>query len=108
MRRCALLVNPTAGKARHAATVGAVHARLAAGELDVTRMQGADGAEAADLARKAVAEEYDVLAVMGGDGMVHLAVQALPGSRTALGVVPTGTGRATSGCHAANRSTLPR
>jgi len=92
VRRCALLVNPTAGKARHAATVGAVHARLSAGELDVTRMQGADGAEAADLARKAVAEEYDVLAVMGGDGMVHLAVQALAGSRTALGVVPTGTG----------------
>ena len=92
MRRCALLVNPTAGKARHAATAGAVHARLSAGELDVTRMQGADGAEAADLARKAVAEEYDVLAVMGGDGMVHLAVQALAGSGTALGVVPTGTG----------------
>jgi diacylglycerol kinase (ATP) len=92
VRRCALLVNPTAGKARHAATVGAVHARLSAGELDVTRMQGADGAEAADLARKAVAEEYDVLAVMGGDGMVHLAVQALAGSPTALGVVPTGTG----------------
>ena len=92
MRRCALLVNPTAGKARHAATVGAVHARLSAGELDVTRMQGADGAEAADLARQAVAEEYDVLAVMGGDGMVHLAVQALAGTATALGVIPTGTG----------------
>jgi diacylglycerol kinase (ATP) len=92
MRRCALLVNPTAGKARHAATVGAVHARLSAGELDVTRMQGADGAEAADLARQAVAEEYDVLAVMGGDGMVHLAVQALAGTGTALGVIPTGTG----------------
>ena len=92
MRRCALLVNPTAGKARHAATVGAVHARLSAGELDVTRMQGADGAEAADLARQAVAGEYDVLAVMGGDGMVHLAVQALAGTGTALGVIPTGTG----------------
>jgi diacylglycerol kinase (ATP) len=92
VRRCALLVNPTAGKARHAATVGAVHSRLSAGELDVTRMQGADGAEAADLARQAVAEEYDVLAVMGGDGMVHLAVQALAGTGTALGVIPTGTG----------------
>jgi diacylglycerol kinase (ATP) len=92
VRRCALLVNPTAGKARHAATVGAVHARLSAGELDVTRMQGADGAEAADLARQAVAAEYDVLAVMGGDGLVHLAVQALAGTGTALGVIPTGTG----------------
>jgi diacylglycerol kinase (ATP) len=92
VRRCALLVNPTAGKARHAATVGAVHARLSAGELDVTRMQCADGAEAADLARHAVAEEYDVLAVMGGDGMVHLAVQALVGAETSLGIIPAGTG----------------
>jgi diacylglycerol kinase (ATP) len=92
VRRCALLVNPTAGKARHAETVGAVHARLSAGELDVTPMQGEDGDEAADLARQVVAEEYDVLAVMGGDGMVHLAVQALAGTSTALGVIPAGTG----------------
>jgi diacylglycerol kinase (ATP) len=91
-RRCALLVNPTAGKAKHAETVVAVQTRLAAGELDVTRMQGADGAEAADLARQAVEDGYDVLAVMGGDGMVHIAVQALAGSSTALGVIATGTG----------------
>ena len=91
-RRCALLVNPTAGKAKHAETVVAVHSRLSAGELEVTRMQGADGAEAADLARQAVEDGYDVLAVMGGDGMVHLAVQALAGSSTALGVIATGTG----------------
>jgi diacylglycerol kinase (ATP) len=98
VRRCALLVNPTAGKARHAATVGAVHARLSAGELDVTRMQGADGAEAADLARKAVAEEYDVLAVMGGDGMMHLGLNTVAAEHragrtgTALGLLPAGTG----------------
>ena len=91
-RRCALLANPTSGKGKHAATVAAVHARLAAGELEVTRMQGADADEATDLAHKAVADGYDVLAVMGGDGMVHLAVQALAGSSTALGVIATGTG----------------
>lgn len=91
-RRCALLINPTAGKAKHGGTVAAVHARLAAGEFAVTRMQGADGAEAADLARQAVEERYDVLAVMGGDGMVHLAAQALAGSTTVLGVIATGTG----------------
>jgi diacylglycerol kinase (ATP) len=92
VRRCALLVNPTAGRARHAETVGAVQARLSVGELDVTRIASEDGDEAADLARQVVAEEYDVLAVMGGDGMVHLAVQALAGTSTALGVIPTGTG----------------
>jgi diacylglycerol kinase (ATP) len=91
-RRCALLVNPASGDGGHEHTVGAVHARLAAGDLRVTRMQGADGAEAADLARQVVEDAYDVLVVMGGDGMVHLAVQALAGSGTALGIIPTGTG----------------
>jgi diacylglycerol kinase (ATP) len=92
VRRCALLVNPTAGKAKHVNEVVAVHTRLEAGELEVTRMQGADGAEAADLARRVAAEGYDVLAVMGGDGMVHIAAQALAGTSTALGIIPTGTG----------------
>lgn len=91
-RRCALLVNSTAGKAKHADTVAAVHSRLTAGELEVTRMQGEDGAAAAELARQAVDEGYDVLAAMGGDGLIHLAVQALAGSSTALGVIATGTG----------------
>ena len=30
--------------------------------------------------------------VVGGDGMVHLAVQALAGTETALGIIPSGTG----------------
>src|SRR5262245_12250526 len=55
-------------------------------------MQGVDAAEAADLARGVVQDGYDVVAVMGGDGMVHLAVQSLAGSSTALGVIATGTG----------------
>ena len=92
VRRCALLVNPTSGKGRHERTVGAVQARLAAGDLEVTRFQGTDGTEAADLARHVVDEGYDLLVVMGGDGMVHLAVQAAAGSTTALGVIATGTG----------------
>jgi len=39
-----------------------------------------------------VADGIDTLVVIGGDGMVHLAVQALAGTRTRLGVVPAGTG----------------
>lgn len=83
---------PDGGQGQARGTVAAVHTRLAAGESAVTRMQGADGAEAADLARQAVEERYDVLAVMGGDGMVHLAAEALAGSATVLGVIATGTG----------------
>ncbi len=91
-RRCALLVNPTSGKGRYQHAVPAVQARLSAGELEVTRMQGADGDEAADLAKQAVEDGYDLLVVMGGDGTVHLAVQSVATSKTALGVIATGSG----------------
>jgi diacylglycerol kinase (ATP) len=91
-RRCALLVNPTSGKGRFRGAVEAVAARLALGGFDVTTHQGSDAAEAADLARAVVDDEFDVLAVMGGDGLVHLAVQSVAGSTTALGIIATGTG----------------
>lgn len=44
------------------------------------------------LVADAVAAGVDGLVVVGGDGMVHLAVQALAATSTVLGVVPAGTG----------------
>ncbi|MDQ3591660.1 MAG: YegS/Rv2252/BmrU family lipid kinase [Actinomycetota bacterium] len=90
--RCALLVNPAAGRGKHGHLVQEVRDRLAAQGVHVRVLQGADGAEAADLAATVVAEGYDVLAVMGGDGMVHLALDPLTYSTTRLGIIATGTG----------------
>lgn len=45
-----------------------------------------------DFAAEAVADDVDMLAVLGGDGAVHIAVQACAGTSTALGLVPVGTG----------------
>ena len=39
-----------------------------------------------------VADGVDALVVVGGDGMVHLGVQALAGTGTPLGIIPAGTG----------------
>ncbi len=55
-------------------------------------LSGRDAVESSALAHRAVAERYDVLAVMGGDGSVHLALQAVVDSATALAVIPSGTG----------------
>lgn len=85
-------MNPTSGRGKLAGSAEAVAARLGAGGYDVTSMTGQNAAESAALARAAVAEGYEALVVMGGDGMVHLALQAAVGSPTTLGVVPTGTG----------------
>lgn len=91
-RRLALLANPASGKGRFADAVDAVADRLAWGSFEVTTMVGADAGESADLARSAVADGYDALVVMGGDGMVHLALEHVIGSATTFGVVATGTG----------------
>ncbi|MBO9521048.1 MAG: diacylglycerol kinase [Nocardioidaceae bacterium] len=88
----AVLTNPTSGKGRGGRVGEVVLPRLADAGYDVRSLQGRDADEALDLARQAVADGVETLVVIGGDGMVHLAVQALAGSGTRLGVVPAGTG----------------
>lgn len=53
---------------------------------------GRDASEAIDLARRAVARGVDGLVVIGGDGMIHLTLQAVAESSTPLAVIPAGTG----------------
>jgi diacylglycerol kinase (ATP) len=91
-RRLALLVNPTSGKGRFAGSADAVADRLTSGGAQVARMSGTTASESADLAKAAVADGYDDLVVMGGDGMVHLALQAVAGTTTRLGIIATGSG----------------
>ena len=56
------------------------------------RLEGRDVEEARDLARQAVADGVESLVVVGGDGMVHLAVNELVHTDTSLGIIPAGTG----------------
>ncbi len=91
-RDIALLTNPTAGKGRGAKARGAVLERLRGAGLSVRDLSGSDADEALDLARAAVQDGVDALVVLGGDGMVHLGVQAVAGTGTALGIIPAGTG----------------
>ncbi len=91
-REIALLTNPTAGRGRGARARDAVLGRLRDAGLVVRNLQGRDADEALDLARQCVADGVESLVVVGGDGMVHLAVQALAGTPTRLGVIPAGTG----------------
>jgi diacylglycerol kinase (ATP) len=91
-REIALLTNPTAGKGRGARVHDAVLGRLRDSGLVVRNLQGRDADEALDLARQCVADGVESLVVNGGDGMVHLATQAVATTATRLGIIPTGTG----------------
>lgn len=92
MSAVAVLVNPTAGRGRGAGVADLVVPHLQRAGLRIVRLQGRDVNEAAALARAAVDDAVDALVVVGGDGMVHLAAQALNGSGVPLGIIPAGTG----------------
>ncbi len=87
----ALLVNPTAGKGRKAALLPEVVARLRGGghAVDVVTATTRDGM--VEQGRQAVQDGRAVVA-MGGDGTVHLGLQAVAGTGAPFGIVPAGTG----------------
>jgi diacylglycerol kinase (ATP) len=87
----ALLANPTAGKGRKAGLLPEVVARLRAGGHTVDVVTAGSRAAMVDLGRQAVADGRAVVA-MGGDGTVHLGLQAVAGTGAPFGIVPAGTG----------------
>jgi diacylglycerol kinase (ATP) len=87
-----LFVNPAAGRGRGAhAAQPAARALREAGHR-VRSVVGEDAADALSRARAAVAAGTGALVAVGGDGMVSLALQAVAGTGTPLGVVAVGTG----------------
>ncbi len=95
--KIALAVNPRAsfGAGRRAGQEAAAWFRAAGAQVQLLCEDGYG--ELAGSVAKALADGVDALVVVGGDGMVHLGVNALAGSgaafgETPLGIIPAGTG----------------
>ena len=90
--RVTVLTNPMAGhgNAPHAAERAVT--RFQELGIDVVAIVGRDGAHARELAAQAVADGTDAFVVIGGDGVIRLALQVLARSDIPLGIVPAGTG----------------
>lgn len=88
----AILVNPTSGKGRSGKNAPQVIQRLRDRGMQVAVLEGGSAEGSLELARLAVAEGAEALIACGGDGTVHFALQAVAGSDTTLGIIPTGTG----------------
>ncbi|MFN8533632.1 MAG: diacylglycerol kinase family protein [Dehalococcoidia bacterium] len=88
--RCVLIVNPASGTAREADLPEVLAIFEETGwTIDLVRTAGPG--DATRVAAEAVDAGFDLVLVCGGDGTVNEALQALVGSRTALGVLPAGT-----------------
>ena len=92
LSRVTVLTNPMAGhgNAPHAAEKAV--ARFQEVGIDVVEIVGHDAAHARELVDEAVYAGTDALVVVGGDGVIRLALQSLANSGIPLGIVPAGTG----------------
>ena len=90
--RVTVLTNPMAGhgNAPHAAERAV--ARFQQLGVDVIEIVGRDAAHARELVDEAVARGTDALVVVGGDGVIRLALQTLACTDVPLGIIPSGTG----------------
>ena len=89
MHRLLLVANPASSQftgGGHRAVVRILRRRF---EVETAWPQSTEHARA--LTTQAVADGFEVVAAMGGDGVVHHTGHVLTGTETALGVIPTGT-----------------
>lgn len=87
-----LLANPQAHGGRVAPTIDRTEQAFSDRGVQVCRVDAEDGVEAEQAAARLVAEGAERLVVIGGDGMVNLAAQAVAESSTVLAVLPFGSG----------------
>jgi diacylglycerol kinase (ATP) len=92
VEKVAVLTNPAAGRSRHQRLLPHVLELLRADGRTVTLLRARDAAESERASREAVAAGVGALVVVGGDGTLHAALQAVADTKVALGVVPCGTG----------------
>jgi diacylglycerol kinase (ATP) len=90
--RVTMLTNPASGHggAPHAAerAVSQLHRR----GVDVVAIAGTDAEHAQRLIEGALERGMDALVVVGGDGIISLALQVLAQTDIPLGIIPAGTG----------------
>jgi diacylglycerol kinase (ATP) len=88
----ALLVNPLAGRGRAAGLVEPVRTALRDSGMDVRVLAGDSARRSTELTAGAVDDGVAAVVALGGDGLVHCALQAEAGSGVPLAIVPAGGG----------------
>ena len=96
MTRALIITNPAAARTRPESVETVVRV-LRGGGWDVNVLATGGPGDARRLSAEAVADGMDVVGVFGGDGTTMQAAAAMVGSRTALGILPGGTGNLLAG-----------
>lgn len=92
MRRMALVVNPESGHGSGRLLTPRVESRLKDAGVEPVITLAESAKHAAWACAEAVAAGLDGLAVIGGDGMAHIGLNAAARTGVPLGILPAGTG----------------
>lgn len=87
-----VLVNPTSGGGRARKAVPEFVRALTTAGIRTRVQASTSSADLQRMVREEVARGAETVVVCGGDGTIHLAIQELAGTPTALGILPVGTG----------------
>ena len=87
-----MLANPAAMAATDGPGIAAAASAIRSRDINVVTVAAKTASEAETAAREIAAGGAGRLVVLGGDGMVHLAIQAVAERATVLGILPFGTG----------------
>jgi diacylglycerol kinase (ATP) len=87
-----VLTNPASGHGNAPHAAERAIARLQSRGVDAVEVVGRDAGHARQLLRAALDRGTDALVVVGGDGVISLALQELAGGEVPLGIIPAGTG----------------
>lgn len=92
MKQVTVLTNPMSGHGNAPHAAERAIAQLQRRGIDVCAIVGTDAAHARRLVDEELDRGTDALVVVGGDGVISLALQALATGDVPLGIVPAGTG----------------
>ena len=91
-RRIALVVNPLPRRGLGARVAPQVRARLESAGLTVDEYATTCAEDVGRISAEVIASGADAVALVGGDGTIHLGAQVLAKSGMPFGVIPAGTG----------------
>jgi len=92
MIKIRIIINPISGIGRQKKAERAIKNLLNKNLFDSEIMYSQRKGNLTLLAKEAAENNYDAVVVVGGDGSINEAAQGLIGTRTALGIIPIGSG----------------
>ena len=91
-RKLLFVINPISGGTKKKLVIDAINSNIDSSKFDWSISYTAHKGHAKELAMDAVKSNYDVVVAIGGDGTVNEIASALINTKTALAIIPCGSG----------------